>query len=419
MELAARDKLIEDNIRLVGYFTGQYARKLAGKLDYDEVYSAANFGLVKAADLYEPERGTFSTFVGMCIWHRCLMDLRGKRHDALTVSLDAPVSDDPDGSLTLAEVIPDARAEFEDALAEKDRLGRFMAVLTPEERKLVLDYANGATQGALANQLKISQSYVSRKIKMIQQKEGSRVTDLEAWIKKHERTSGAIQQAAKLFGVTPAEVRRAYDRVYRLPPMPPPEPDKKNDKEDKVEKKTASTLAERAALYARLRTEGANPDEAAQAAGWKNLTSAQASLGPNGIRISAKAPYLLPDDAPRRVPKAEPVLAPVPEPAVAEAIPAPVPVPTPEPAVAETTPAPAPALIPDRMALEDKPGHRTYALAPCWLSHETRLLYIPDQYSAAITIRPLSGERPITTTPDQLAQIAEEINELKMLLENK
>ena len=56
-----------------------------------------------------------------------------------------------------------------------------------------------------------------------------------------------------------------------------------------MEKPAKPTAAERATLYNRLRAEGANPDEAAQAAGWKNFNSAQASCCKNGIKISTKA----------------------------------------------------------------------------------------------------------------------------------
>lgn len=390
MDLAARDKLIEDNFRLVGFFTGKYAKKLAGKLDYDEVYSAANFGLVKAANAYEPGRGTFSTFVGMCIWHRCLMDLRGKRKDALTVSLDAPLPGDTE-NITLADVVPDIRANFEEVIADNDRLNRFMAVLAPDERKLLLDHADGSTQKALGEQLGISQSHVSRKLRNIRQKEvTAAVTDLEAWIKQREGKPGAILDAAKRFGVTPAEVRQAYDRVYRLPAPAPDQPDKKNDKEDKVEKKPAATLPERAALYARLRTEGANPDEAAQAAGWKDFKSAQVCCCKTGCRISAKPPYLIPDEPPRNIPKPEPA---------PDLTPVPVAVKPPKP-----TPEPACALIPDRMALMDKP--RT--LRPCsWYGKDFQYTDTGD----SIVITPLDDES-IRLTYDALKQFSEELQEL-------
>lgn len=50
----------------------------------------------------------------------------------------------------------------------------------------------------------------------------------------------------------------------------------------------ASTPAERAALYDRLMDEGANPDEAAQGAGWKNYNSAYNCLIRAGIQINRK-----------------------------------------------------------------------------------------------------------------------------------
>lgn len=57
-----------------------------------------------------------------------------------------------------------------------------------------------------------------------------------------------------------------------------------------MEKPTKPSLAERAKLYNTARAEGANPDEAAQAAGWKNLNTARACCNKGGIKLSTKAP---------------------------------------------------------------------------------------------------------------------------------
>lgn len=200
------------------------------------------------------------------------------------------------------------------------------------------------------------------------------MTALESWLKRHESRPGAIPEAAKLFGVTVAEARQAYDRVYMLPVEAAPKTN--NEKEEPVEKKPAASLSERAALYARLRTEGANPDEAAQGVGYKDFKAMQSSLlTARGIRISSKAPYLLPDDAPRKVVKAKP------------------------------EPKPKPELeLELELELEDKP--RT--LRPiCWNGKH----FIYTDVGEYIDIQPREGN-DFQLTHDDLRQFSEEINEL-------
>lgn len=152
-----------------------------------------------------------------------------------------------------------------------------------------------------------------------------------------------------------------------------------------MEQKTASSVTERASLYAKLREEGANPDEAAQAAGWKTFNSAQSSCNAAGIKISSKAPYLLAGAAPA---SDEPVPAPTPEP------------PTPEPAC---------ALIPGKMALVDKPR----ALRPVsWQGKD--FLYVDN--GGYIEIMPRESTA-IQLSYDALKQFSEELQELLEIIQ--
>lgn len=56
-----------------------------------------------------------------------------------------------------------------------------------------------------------------------------------------------------------------------------------------MEKPAKPSLANRVTLFNHLLAEGANPDEAAQGAGWKNLNTARACCSKGGIKLSTKA----------------------------------------------------------------------------------------------------------------------------------
>lgn len=156
-----------------------------------------------------------------------------------------------------------------------------------------------------------------------------------------------------------------------------------------MEKPTKPTVAERANLYNRLRAEGANPDEAAQTAGWKNFNSAYNSCIAAGIKISAKASTV--EAAPPRkaatVNKEFDDLFKAPD----------KPVTVNETVTVANDPAPVP----------DKPIE-VRTLRPCsWIGKD--FLYTDnDDY---IEITPHKGNL-IQLTPNALKQFSEEINEL-------
>jgi RNA polymerase sigma factor (sigma-70 family) len=171
-----RDQLIEENVKLIKFFAKEYARKLFGQLSYDEVYSAANWGLFKAASTYNAERKMpFSSYMGLCTWHRCLMDLRPMKRIPPSISMQTPLWYDGD-ALTLADVIPDKCKSLEESTADSDTAQQMLSKLSDKHRTIIELLAAGVRQNEIARRLGMTQGNVSNTIKRIQKKMNERRT---------------------------------------------------------------------------------------------------------------------------------------------------------------------------------------------------------------------------------------------------
>ena len=149
----ARDTLIRHNLRLVAHI--------------------GCIGLIKAVDTYDACRARkFSSYASRCIENELRMELRRRRREGATVSLQEPLEGGGDGTgapLTLADTLQDEAdmAQECENRSEWAQLRRYVQALPPRERRvLALRYGLGGgaplTQQQTAEQLKISRSYVSR-----------------------------------------------------------------------------------------------------------------------------------------------------------------------------------------------------------------------------------------------------------------
>ena len=165
-DMAARDKLIRHNLRLVAHVTKKY---YAAPDKQDDFISIGTIGLIKAVDTYDPSRTVrFASYASQCIQNELRMHLRRMRRESGTVSLQEPLEGES-GLLTLADTLPD------DAVMEEDcerrdaaaRLRTLVAALPERERQLLtlrygLDGSAPQTQQQVAARFGISRSYVSR-----------------------------------------------------------------------------------------------------------------------------------------------------------------------------------------------------------------------------------------------------------------
>lgn len=167
--MAARNKLIEHNLRLVAHIVKKY---YSASGDQEDLISIGTMGLIKAAGTFDHEKGTrFATYASRCIENEILMNFRSRRKTAGDVYISDPIDIDKDGnSLTLMDVM----AEEVDIVAILDlkdkscKLHSFVEnILEEREREIVklrygLDNRPPMTQRDVAKKLAISRSYVSR-----------------------------------------------------------------------------------------------------------------------------------------------------------------------------------------------------------------------------------------------------------------
>ena len=164
----ARDTLIRHNLRLVAHIAKKYFSAAASQ---EDLVSIGCIGLIKAVDTYDACRARkFSSYASRCIENELRMELRRRRREGTTVSLQEPLEGGGDGApLTLADTLQDDAdmAQECENRSEWAQLRRYVQALPPRERRvLALRYGLGGgaplTQQQTAEQLKISRSYVSR-----------------------------------------------------------------------------------------------------------------------------------------------------------------------------------------------------------------------------------------------------------------
>ena len=166
---AARDKLIEHNLRLVAHVVKKY---YASREDQDDLVSIGTIGLIKAVSTFKPDKNIrLATYACRCIENEILMYFRTLRKQSQEVSLSEPIDNDSEGNaISLLDVISceDTMLEQVELSDRQQLLYRYLAEeLDPRERE-ILFLRYGLTgraplpQREVAEKCGISRSYVSR-----------------------------------------------------------------------------------------------------------------------------------------------------------------------------------------------------------------------------------------------------------------
>lgn len=170
----ARQTLIEHNLRLVVYIARRFENT---GINIEDLISIGTIGLIKAVGTYQPARSIkLATYASRCIENEILMYLRKTSSQKTELSFDEPLNTDWDGNELLLSDVLGTEADVvmrpieEDV--ERDLLAAAINVLSPREKQIItLRFGLGGgkeqTQKEVADQLGISQSYISRLEKRI------------------------------------------------------------------------------------------------------------------------------------------------------------------------------------------------------------------------------------------------------------
>ena len=173
-EESARQELIEHNLRLVVYIARRFENT---GINIEDLISIGTIGLIKAVGTYRADKNIkLATYASRCIETEILMDLRKNANRRGEVSFDEPLNTDWDGNeLLLSDVLgTDADVVMRPIEEDVDRslLAAAIDLLSPREKQIItmrfgLGGGNEQTQKEVADQLGISQSYISRLEKRI------------------------------------------------------------------------------------------------------------------------------------------------------------------------------------------------------------------------------------------------------------
>lgn len=165
----AKKLLIERNLRLVAHIIKKY---YANYSEQDDLISIGTIGLIKGVNSFKPEKGVkLATYCARCIENEILMHFRGTKKLSQEMSFSEPIDTDSEGNpLTLMDIIAIDDTIIDD-IDTKKKLIKLVQIINdmPKNRDkeiIVKRYGlNGVTpltQQEVAEELKISRSYVSR-----------------------------------------------------------------------------------------------------------------------------------------------------------------------------------------------------------------------------------------------------------------
>lgn len=170
----ARGSLIERNLRLVVYIARKFENT---KINIEDLISIGTIGLIKAVNTFNPEKKIkLATYASRCIENEILMYLRRNNKTKSEVSFDEPLNVDWDGNeLLLSDVLgteEDIITRDMEKKVDRSLLKKAILLLNDREKEIMelrfgLSGGKEKTQKDVADQLGISQSYISRLEKRI------------------------------------------------------------------------------------------------------------------------------------------------------------------------------------------------------------------------------------------------------------
>lgn len=165
----ARNKLIEHNLRLVAHIVKKFDHKVG---DQDDLISIGIIGLIKGIDTYEINKSVkLTTYASRCIQNEILMYYRTNNKNNKNISINESIGFDKEGNeITILDILKSPKPDFAMDLQTKENiklLNKYINVLNDREKDIIrrrygLGNIKEQTQKAIAKEMNISRSYVSR-----------------------------------------------------------------------------------------------------------------------------------------------------------------------------------------------------------------------------------------------------------------
>ena len=170
----ARKTLVERNLRLVVYIAKKFENTGIG---IEDLISIGTIGLMKSVNTFNSEKKIkLATYASRCIENEILMYLRRNNKIKTEVSIDEPLNKDSDGNeLLLSDILgtdPDVTYRNLEDEVDLKLLKEAIKKLNDREKNIMemrFGFISGKekTQKEVADELGISQSYISRLEKKI------------------------------------------------------------------------------------------------------------------------------------------------------------------------------------------------------------------------------------------------------------
>lgn len=170
-ETDERQKLIENNLRLVEYIAKKFNKT---GVEVEDLISIGTLGLIKAVNTYNPDKKfKLVTYASRCIKNEILTYLRWNKKTKRDVSIEELLNVDGDGNeLLLSDILgteEDILYKEIEIRMEHMQLTTALNRLSDRDRRIIelrfgfnCNNEKGLTQKEVAYILGISQSYVSR-----------------------------------------------------------------------------------------------------------------------------------------------------------------------------------------------------------------------------------------------------------------
>lgn len=168
--LEAKEYFFKRNEKFNWHIVGKF--KNTG-VDNDDLLSLARLGMVKAFNTFDLSKGfKFATYASMCMNNEILMFLRKNKKHKEVKSIHHTLNIDLDGNeLTLEDVIPTEEPKFssDDYIFLEQVLSEFSKTAKDRDKQILkMRYFDNKNQKDIADELNISQSYISRIEKKIE-----------------------------------------------------------------------------------------------------------------------------------------------------------------------------------------------------------------------------------------------------------